>query len=112
MWVLLEAFHEDEDGDEVWLAKTVADADKCGGGCQRRQKVGQMLNSTRFDEDDYLAAVKFYERTERGFDKDRYIFKRGDEGTSYVNGTELRLIVPDSAVTARSPVCFTEDEDK
>ena len=57
MWIPLEAFHEDE--DEVWLTKTFADADECGGGCQRRQKAGRMLSSTRFDEGDYLTAVQF-----------------------------------------------------
>jgi len=28
-------------------------------------------------------------------DKNRRAFERGDKGKSYVNGTELRLIVPD-----------------
>jgi len=32
-WTLLEAFDDDEDGDEEWLGRTAADDDECGGGC-------------------------------------------------------------------------------
>ena len=65
-WVLVEAFDEDGDGDEVWLARTVPAPslhDKC---CRRMTKQttlhGEETRSTAFSNGDYAIMVEWFER--------------------------------------------------
>ena len=94
-WVLVEAFDEDGDGDEVWLARTVPAApldEKC---CRRTTKQttlhGEETRSTAFSEGDYAIMVEWFERVPE--DPERRTFVHGGEPACFINSTELRLVV-------------------
>lgn len=101
-WVLVEAYDEDEDGDVLWLAKTVP-AERFSGECCRRMTSKTTLHenesrSTSFDAGDHAIALEWYERVPD--DRDRLTFTRGDRALCFVNSTELRHIVPFHGVAA------------
>ena len=100
-WVLVEAFDEDEFGDEVWLGRTVP-LQRFGGKCCRQMSKkttlhGDESRSTAYSSGDYAIAIEWYERVEGGLD--RRAFVPGDGVVCLVNSTELRRIVAPGGVT-------------
>ena len=113
-WVLVEAFDEDEFGDEVWLGRTVP-LQRFGGKCYRQMSKkttlhGEESRSTAYSSGDYAIAIEWYERVEGGLD--RRAFVPGDGVVCLVNSTELRRIVAPGGVTEqRSHGGGDEDND-
>ena len=100
-WVLVEAFDEDEFGDEVWLGRTVP-LQRFGGKCCRQMSKkttlhGDESRSTAYSSGDYAIAIEWYERVEGGLDRRAFI--SGDGVVYLANSTEFRRIVALGGVT-------------
>lgn len=111
-WVLVEAFDEDEFGDEVWLGRTVPRR-QLGGKCCRRMTKKKTLHgdesrSTAYSNGDYAIAIEWYERVEG--DLERRAFVPGDGVVCLVNSTELRRIVPPGGVAEQPGHGGSDDE--
>ena len=103
-WVLVEAFDEDEDGDVMWLGKTVR-VDRLDGSCC--MQIGKQVTlhddesrSTVFSKGDHAIAIDWFERVSD--DPERRTFVRGDGVVCFTNSTELRLIVDPLSITPSS----------
>ena len=99
-WVLVEAYDEDADGDEVWLGRTVTSPRLDGGACQKQTMKTTLhadeSRSTVFDSGDFAIAVQWYERSP--IDLDRLTFAPGDGVVCVINSTELRGVVSEGGV--------------
>jgi hypothetical protein len=105
-YLLFGAYDEDKDGDVIWLARAVADAE-LGGRCCKRMGKRTLLHrdesqSTAFSAGDWAIAVEWLERA--GSDPDRLAFVPGDGIMCFVNSTELRRIVAEGGVSPRPGV--------
>ena len=65
-YLLFEAYDEDKDGDVIWLARAVADAE-LGGKCCKRMSKRTLLHrdesqSTAFSAGDWAIAVEWLSR--------------------------------------------------
>ena len=99
----LQLKYIDEDGDEVWLARTVGVSEFKGKSCKKMDKRTVLhrdeSRSTTFDKDDHAIAVEWLERS--ASDPHRLTFVPGDGVVCYVNSTELRHIVVGGGVVRR-----------
>ena len=87
MWVLVEAFGDED--DDMWLGKTVAFPDD-DDVCAREHTTGQtFMYSTRFDKGDFTIAVQWYERSAECSDERRE-FIMGEPDISLASSSELR----------------------
>jgi hypothetical protein len=102
-YLLFEAYDEDEDGDEVWLARTVGVSEFKGKSCKKMDKRTVLhrdeSRSTTFDKGDHAIAVEWLERS--ASDPHRLTFVPGDGVVCYVNSTELRHFVVEGGVVPR-----------
>jgi hypothetical protein len=103
-YLLFGAYDEDKDGDEIWLARAVAD-ERPGGRCCKQVSKRTLLHrdesrSTAFSVGDWAIAVDWLERT--GSDPERHTLGPSDGVVCFVNSTELRHIVA-RAGSSRGP---------
>ena len=99
-FVLVEAYDEDDDGDVMWLGRTVA-VDRFGKKCCKKMSQTTKLHdqesrSTMYSKGDYAIAVDWYERV--ADDPERRTFIRGDGIICYFNSTELRYIMSEDGI--------------
>jgi hypothetical protein len=104
-WVLVEAFGDEV--DEMWLGKTVpfSDFSRRSNSCCKQHSGGQKtLYGTRFNTDDFMVAVQWYERLSEGGDGERRLFSRGERIIDVINSTELRAADVTMAAIGNLPV--------
>ena len=117
-FVLVEAYDEDDDGDVMWLGRTVA-VDRFGKKCCKEMSHNTKLHdqesrSTMYSKGDYAIAVDWYERV--ADDPERRTFIRGDGIICYFNSTELRCIISEGGIVeaknAAGDSCWEIDREE
>jgi len=88
-WVLAEATNDEE--DLLWLGRTVAFSNFDGACYEKHTGSQKKRYGTRFDKNDYLVAVQWYERLCESGDGERREFVMAKPEIDVINSTELRL---------------------
>ena len=77
----------DEDYDEEWSSLFYSPDQ---GDCCKRLMESKTIDGTRYDKNDYMIAVQWYDRLAE--DEEQRTFELTDPAVGFFNSTELRLV--------------------